>query len=116
MVRASVRATTKASALVLLVLGVTACGDLKPAGPSGAAVDSGTVVDSGVDSGVAVDPGRTGPGAHGSLPSGYCCTADTECRYRHCVDVGSGNKMCLDECKNPEFCTRPGFTFTCPSN
>lgn len=58
-------------------------------------------------------PEGKGPGPHGSLPSGYCCTSDKECRYRHCVDTGSGGKMCLDECGQDVFCTRPDITFTC---
>jgi hypothetical protein len=110
----------KTFSLCLFAL-VAACGDLKAAGvgdggpPDDAAGAPDAVGSANDATSPSVDAGLTGPGPHGSLPSGYCCTADTECRYRHCVDVGSGNKMCLDECENPEFCTRPGFTFTCPS-
>ena len=96
-------------------LGAAACGDLKHADDS---VDASTAA-SGADSGTLADAADgafaagKGPGPHGSLPSGYCCTADTECRYRHCVDTGAGGKMCLDECEHDAFCTRPDITFTC---
>lgn len=61
---------------------------------------------------------RSGPGPHGSLPTGYCCTNDSECRYRHCVAVDavgapSGPKMCVDECYDSLLCTRPDLAFTC---
>jgi hypothetical protein len=39
----------------------------------------------------------TGPGPHGALPSGYCCTSNEQCRYRTCAEFG-GVKMCADEC------------------
>jgi hypothetical protein len=60
-------------------------------------------------------PPGTGPGPHGALPSGYCCTDDSQCRYRRCVDTGGGpgTKMCLDECFQNGFCERPDITFTC---
>jgi hypothetical protein len=70
------------------------CGDLKNAGPGG----GGTSV---------------GPGDKGGLPSGYCCTADAECRDRHCVAVGSGGRMCLDACIEQNTCVRRDLTFTC---
>ncbi len=127
-----------AAALALLLLSAaavgaaTACGDLKPAGPAGpAGADAAADAPGpnlGPDAGGAPPrdgatppdapaeaSARTGPGPHGSLPSGYCCSADPECRYRHCVDPtgSSGPKMCVDECYDPLFCARPGLTFTC---
>jgi hypothetical protein len=106
---------------------LAACGDLKSAGESNADASSPGAPDSstGDSSTIPTEGGTpdggdsgalTGPGPHGSLPSGYCCTADTECRYRHCVDAGGGGKMCLDECSNGAFCTRPDITFTCPGS
>lgn len=47
--------------------------------------------------------GTVGPGPHGSLPTGYCCTADEECRYRTCLDVG-GVKLCSDPCSQDDTC------------
>ena len=104
------------------VLGTAACGDLKvadDAAPDAAPANGHDAATSGTDGGGALPDGApadlsSGAGPHGSLPSGYCCTADTDCRYRRCVDTGSGGgKMCLDECFSQGFCTRPGFTFAC---
>jgi hypothetical protein len=95
-------------------LSTAACGDLKvadddaPAGPANGSDGGAKLPD-----GASADP-TYGAGPHGSLPSGYCCNADTDCRYRRCVDTGSaGGKMCLDECFSQPFCTRPDLTFTC---
>jgi hypothetical protein len=120
----AIRATTAAHFAVLaaLTVGALACGDIKSAGPPGPGGEDG-----GPDTGPSgpgapdaspdaapFDPARNGPGPHGSLPSGYCCTDDKECRYRRCVDPGGGaGKMCLDECSQQIFCTRPDITFTC---
>jgi len=129
------------SLLALLAVGAvvgaassTACGDLKSATgdgtdsgvdavatstPDGAAAD-GSTADASAD-GPATDSslgdaGNRGPGPHGSLPTGYCCNDDSECRYRRCVDTtssGGTGKMCLDECFSQSFCTRPDITFSC---
>jgi hypothetical protein len=48
--------------------------------------------------------GAGGPGALGALPSGYCCTRNTECRNRRCE---SG--ACVDSCQRTSDCPR-GFT------
>jgi len=122
-------------AVVSLAIVASACGDLKhadeddppagtdagPTGPgsssssgssgSSSGADASPDAPTGTDSGGA--SALSGPGPHGSLPSGYCCTEDSECRYRHCVDTGSGGKMCLDECATDTFCTRPDLAFTC---
>lgn len=90
---------------------VAACGDLKRADDD---LPDASAADAGADTNAADAPtARSGPGPHGSLPSGYCCSSDKECRYRHCVDTGAGGKMCLDECAKDLFCTRPDITFTC---
>jgi hypothetical protein len=56
---------------------------------------------------------ETGPGVHGALPSGYCCNADEECRFRNCATI-NGTKMCADVCSDPgaSGCDGdlPGFT------
>ncbi|MBS2018436.1 MAG: hypothetical protein JST00_36560 [Deltaproteobacteria bacterium] len=121
--------------VVVVVVTATACGDLKHAddddptsGVDGGSADASAgsadgspgngeagPSDGGPGDGPAGDAasGSFGPGPHGSLPSGYCCTSDAECRYRHCVDTGAGGKMCLDECSRDLFCTRPDLAFTC---
>lgn len=86
---------------VMASVALVACGDLKNAGPS-----SGGTGDAG-------GSGAFGPGDKGSLPSGYCCTADTECRDRRCVAVGSGGRMCLDTCVGEAKCKRRDLSFTC---
>lgn len=57
-------------------------------------------------------PGGTGPGPRGALPSGYCCTSASECRYRTCVDLGGG-KMCVDPCVDDDACTGPVTGLKC---
>jgi hypothetical protein len=55
--------------------------------------------------------GQHGAGPNGSLPSGYCCQADQDCRYRTCLDLGSGVKTCSDPCTVEEACNAaPGLT------
>lgn len=79
--------------------GSTALGD----GGSASATDSATPSD-----GAATGP--NGPGPHGSLPTGYCCTSNDECRYRKCVAV-NGVRMCADACEQDPTCNAlPGFT------
>jgi len=119
------------TAIATLAAVLAACGDLKvadddapdaasvntiPTDDAAAVVETKTPADGGgtAPDGATTDPALYGAGPHGSLPSGYCCTADTDCRYRRCVDTGNGGgKMCLDECFQQAFCTRPGLTFTC---
>lgn len=94
------------------IASAVACGDLKTANPDG------TTSGEGADGGVSqqqTTPATSGPGDHGALPSGYCCTKDSECRNRHCVEVG-GSKMCLDDCREQGTCVRRDLTtFTCDS-
>ncbi len=47
--------------------------------------------------------GGTGPGPRGALPSGYCCTADTDCRYRDC-QLFNGSQICMDPCQSDDAC------------
>jgi hypothetical protein len=57
-----------------------------------------------------------GPGPHGALPSGYCCNDDSDCRGRHCEDLGDG-KMCLDACFSGTGCQLPpDIAWTCDKN
>ena len=96
---------------------------VSPAAPSDGGATPGTDGAAPSDGATSADSSpdaapRTGPGPHGSLPTGYCCSSDAECRYRRCVDVtvfgsGSGAKMCLDDCYDSPFCTRPDLTFSC---
>ncbi|GMV13620.1 MAG: hypothetical protein AMXMBFR56_18440 [Polyangiaceae bacterium] len=97
-----------ARALPLLLLFALGCqGQTVGEGPgSGGAAGSGSATSGGASSGGSSSGGSSsggsaggvsGPGAHGSLPSGYCCTSDSECRYRNCRDFG-GVKMCSDSC------------------
>jgi len=88
-------------------LALTGCDGLKSA-PAGGSPESGTGGDVGnVEGGSSPLSPSAGPGAHGSLPSGYCCTQDAECRGRHCVAVGAG-KMCLDTCQSQSACEARG--------
>lgn len=89
-----------------------ATGTKDPAGPSGSGGDGGSngTVSSG--GGNVPAPGF-GPGKYGALPTGYCCTANEECRQRRCADT-PGGKMCLDDCRAESTCQRDGLdTFTC---
>lgn len=120
-----------------VVVLAAACGDLKTAEPTnadggagagaGAASSSGTTGGPGGSSGNGTTSSSSGtgsssgnggpakgPGDYGALPFGYCCTADEECRDRHCAQVGS-QKICLDVCRSPETCTGKGVPagFTC---
>jgi hypothetical protein len=120
-------------ALGLVTFFIGACGDLKTATPetdaggssssggntsssSGSGSSSGTASSSGTTSSSSgTTSGPTGPGPHGALPGGFCCTRDEDCRNRHCVDT-AGGKMCLDGCRgNNDPCTRTDVQFTCDS-
>ncbi|HEY8040768.1 MAG TPA: hypothetical protein VIF15_13275 [Polyangiaceae bacterium] len=73
--------------------------------------DSGTTADSGGTEG---GPGtEQGAGPWGDLPSGYCCTTDSDCRFRHCVDQGGGNLTCADECDGDPACSGQLAGFAC---
>lgn len=81
---------------------VSGCSDLKQAdGDASGAADGGTLAEG------------FGPGPKGSLPLGYCCNADAECRGRHCVAVGGGGRMCLDTCGSTAFCRLHSIDFSC---
>jgi len=90
------------------------CGDLKTASGGGAGTSSGG---DGADGGGNLPretvPGGTGPGATGALPSGYCCTDDSQCRDRKCMASASGARMCMDACRSQSTCVRRDVTFTC---
>ena len=91
------------------LLFVVACGDLKSSTPGG----DGNAGDGGPGS--ATLPSTAGPnggGELGALPTGYCCTDDSECRYRHCATTSAG-KMCLDACHGTGVCDRTEGVFTC---
>ena len=93
------------AALAALAVG---CSDFRSGAV--AAADGGGDSDS---DGGAADAGRgVGPGPLGALPTGFCCNADAECRYRHCVDQG-GSRMCADECDNSGFCSGGAVSFVC---
>ncbi|MBK7585138.1 MAG: hypothetical protein IPI67_33730 [Myxococcales bacterium] len=72
---------------------------------SGGTAGSGVGGGSGGGAGIGGSGGGTGvgPGPHGSLPTGYCCTSDSECRYRTCLEFGGG-KMCSDPCSQDTTC------------
>lgn len=48
-------------------------------------------------------PGGSGAGPHGALPSGYCCTENSECRHRSC-QPWNGGMMCMDHCFSDDGC------------
>ena len=77
---------------------------------SGSSSGSSSSSSGGSDGGTAM-----GAGPLGDLPSGYCCTSNADCRNRYCVDLGSGNKMCEDECDGAQSACNgllSGFTCT----
>lgn len=73
-------------------------------GGAGASGAGGTASGGGAGTGAGAGTGGggvAGPGPHGALPSGYCCTSDQDCRYRTCTDFG-GVKLCSDTCTNDD--------------
>ncbi len=122
------RATLLAVLAALAALG-TACSNLKEGGdepgapaavPDGAApapdgapppAPTGSTP-SPVDGSTPVGVGPTGPGPFGALPNGYCCTDETQCRSRQCLD-GPGGKMCRDRCSTADGCLATAGAFTC---
>jgi len=91
------------------------CGDLKsaqPAGDAGASREDEGASSDGGSSLPKEEPGTSGPGLYGALPSGYCCTDNSECRDRHCMETASG-KMCLDDCREQGTCRRRDVIFLC---
>jgi hypothetical protein len=95
-----------------MLAAAAACGDLKSATPDGTSgsgsPDAGTAEHTNQQL-----PANTGPGDHGSLPSGYCCNADSECRDRHCQAVAGGARMCMDACREQGTCERRDLKFKC---
>jgi hypothetical protein len=105
-----------------------ACGEFRDAGTftdaatdGGAAKppmegDDGSVVADGPGSAdVLADtklPTGRGPGRFGALPSGFCCTDDSQCRYRHCNAIG-GIRLCADDCFNSATCKGGAVDFVC---
>ena len=86
-------------------------------GASGGA-SSGATSSGGTSSGGTNPWSSFGPGPDGPLPTGVCCTADTECRSGACLEVGVPGetvRMCSDRCTSDGACKRPSTTmlFTC---
>ena len=57
-------------------------------------------------------PGPNGAGRSGALPSGYCCVANEQCRYRNCAFIGT-QRMCTDECSGDDMCAGGLSNFHC---
>jgi hypothetical protein len=102
---------------VLLVIVVAGCG-FRASAPDGGAADLAAPGDAAIVMGdgapamgdLAVP---AGPGLLGALPSGYCCTVDTECRNRFCDFNSQSNKpFCRDSCLKDDQCMHytPGWT------
>jgi hypothetical protein len=89
-------------AAALLQVTCFACADFKGASAA-APSDASTEVNA---------PPGTGPGPRGALPSGFCCTSDADCRYRHCLEI-NGSQRCSDECTQSGFCQGGAVTWTC---
>lgn len=83
---------------IVVVLGLASCGGFKSGATDGGADGAAPADGGGSDGG-----SHAGPGPYGALPSGYCCTQSSDCRYRHCVDIG-GSKACADECMSQDPC------------
>lgn len=110
---------------VALASASAGCGDLKTATPGGESADGG--LGSSGSSGNAPDanggpkpteniPPGNGPGPSGSLPSGYCCTDDAQCRDRHCASAAGGAggaRMCQDACHSDGICQSRNVMFKC---
>jgi hypothetical protein len=82
-----------------------------PPSDSGAS-SSGTATDSGREGTTSSGGTATGPGPFGALPSGYCCSQDSECRFRRCLDIG-GAKRCADVCETEGGCNGGIAPMTC---
>ena len=111
--------------LSLFFAGAVACADLKTASPApdtdssnadaapgtstnGATGSSGNTGTSSGNTALPRTPNGNNAAALGALPSGYCCNADSECRFGKC-----SNGMCLDHCYSAGICKRDDVTFTC---
>ena len=97
---------------------IAACSSSTPTSQPGSDASTPGVHDEGgaADSGADVVQGfldDRGPGVFGALPSGYCCTKDSECNGRQCVDGGGGERMCLDSCTDVSNCDVPKTPFDC---
>lgn len=108
--------TTIAGALCLL--GLVGCSSFTEVGDAGGQKDAASPGDgpAGKESKPPGDdifsPGGTGPGEWGALPSGYCCSSDSECRFRSCIDL-NGAKMCSDPCSTDDGCKGTVVGLTC---
>jgi len=89
----------------LLALLASSCGGFTPRSDQGVASDHHA--EPRADLG-----GAKGPGPHGSLPTGYCCSSNADCRQRRCAELG-GVKMCQDECETDAACQGRLAGFTC---
>lgn len=65
-----------------------------------------------VSADLATPLGGTGPGRWGSLPTGYCCAGDADCRDRACV-TGAKGRFCVDTCYSDEACVGRVKPFHC---
>jgi hypothetical protein len=112
--------------LVLAVSCVGACTTLRDGTSSGASGATGTQDggsstdgssngdDASADTGKPVT-GQTlaGPGPDGALPTGYCCTANSECRDRNCATIANGVRMCLNDCTSGTICAEDDTNYKC---
>jgi hypothetical protein len=73
--------------------------------------DQGAAGDRRVERAPEPDGFASGPGPHGALPTGYCCSSDLECRQRRCAELG-GVRLCQDHCDAEETCNArlPGYS------
>ena len=94
--------------------GGTGTGGTGAGGTSTGGTSTGGTSTGGTGAGGTGGGGVAGPGAHGSLPSGYCCTSDAECRYRNCRDFG-GVKMCSDSCTTQDTSCNAAPNMKCDS-
>jgi hypothetical protein len=92
------------------------------AGADLAGIDLAGVDFSGVDLTNSVQPNdlstsaQTGPGPLGALPSGFCCTGNSDCASRLC-GTESGVSFCTDLCDTDAVCMAYGGAFICdPGN
>jgi hypothetical protein len=67
----------------------------------------------GADGGAADLAATPGPGPLGALPTGYCCSANEQCRSRNCINLDTGPYYCADPCTAAAQCSGWSTSYGC---